>query len=102
MEPIFISQFDFRVDQRLVFQEGYPGKIQCSPFAIPLPIFQWNFNEQAIQNGSKYQMWLDGSLHISSVSGADGGDYKCTAQGTGDSESMRFNAVVIREPLPFA
>ena len=67
MEPIFVSQFDFRVDGGLVFEEGYDGKILCRPFAIPVPVFSWSFESQIIQNSSKYQMWLDGTLHIKQV-----------------------------------
>ena len=97
VEPIFISQFDFRVDGSLVFEEGYDGRIECRPFAIPRPIFSWSVQSKSIQNDTKYQMWLDGTLHIKSVTGSDNGDYKCTAQGGGNSEAMNFQVSVIRK-----
>ena len=51
---------------------------------------------QSISNGTKYQMWLDGTLFLTQVNKDDNGDYKCIAQGGSNSESMKFSVVVIR------
>ena len=97
VEPIFVEQFGSRVDEKQVFEVGYPGKLKCKPFAIPIPIFSWSFRGNSISNSSKYQMWLDGTLYLTKVEKDDNGDYKCIAQGGSDSSSMKFSVIVIRE-----
>ena len=56
----------------------------CTNERLRFQFFVWQFYTTVLMNGLQ-------------VTGADTGDYKCLAQGGGNSKAMNFEVAVIRE-----
>lgn len=58
---------------------GENGLIDClPPLSVPSPVVTW-YRDSVPVTGEQYTVAANGSLLISSVSNANGGDYVCTA-----------------------
>ncbi|XP_062982401.1 matrix-remodeling-associated protein 5 [Elgaria multicarinata webbii] len=87
MDHVEKPTFRDPVTERITATAGHSINLNCSVHGIPQPSTAWILpNGTELQKGSHLQRFYhkrDGILHISALSAADAGTYRCTARNPG-------------------
>ncbi|XP_037680558.1 matrix-remodeling-associated protein 5 isoform X2 [Choloepus didactylus] len=93
LDPVEKPVFHDPVSEKITAMAGHTISLNCSATGIPTPTVLWLLpNGTELQSGKQLQRFYhkkDGMLHISSLSSADAGAYRCVARNSaGHSERL--------------
>nr|XP_014344645.1 PREDICTED: hemicentin-1 [Latimeria chalumnae] len=79
--------------------EGYSVTLPCKARGVPQPSIVWSKNDELINpSNENFIAGPDGSLHIASTSGAETGEYVCTAANAAGYATRKVQLTVYVKP----
>ncbi|KAL1022832.1 hypothetical protein UPYG_G00032950 [Umbra pygmaea] len=81
--------------------EGTPISLPCRATGMPRPEITWSKRGELLNvSGPSFSLWTDGSLHISSPTGEEAGEFVCTATNAAGYSSRKVQLTVYVRPRP--
>ncbi|XP_019904855.2 hemicentin-1 isoform X2 [Esox lucius] len=79
--------------------EGTPVTLPCHANGVPVPDITWSKRGELLNlGGPSFSLWSDGSLHITSPTGGESGEFVCTATNAAGYSSRKVHLTVYVRP----